>query len=231
VVWLQELAPAKPSGGRFGRYVQEFLPQIGVRDELGLFCPAVGSDSVAVFLNRRDGRFSASEAARLRAFYPAVAVLYRQHIKALLRSDAAAVSPSLGRPLRVTSAAGRTIWVTQEWQAQAAPERAAPEQTGQCTAIAADFGVAERFVWTPAPEGGAAAADSVAWAARAGLTPRECDIVRLMLRGLDSRAIAAALGLSEGNVKNHKRRIYGKLDITSERELILMYLAAVTAEA
>ncbi len=37
--------------------------------------------------------------------------------------------------------------------------------------------------------------------------------------------IAAALGIAENTVESHLRSIYGKLDITTERELFLRYLS------
>ena len=61
------------------------------------------------------------------------------------------------------------------------------------------------------------------------LSPREREIVRLILSGHLRAGIARKLGLSAGTVKNHRRNIYGKLDITSERELFLQYLDATGA--
>jgi RNA polymerase sigma factor (sigma-70 family) len=57
-----------------------------------------------------------------------------------------------------------------------------------------------------------------------GLTPRERDIVRLVLGGFPTAAIADRLGISPGTVRNHRKRLYAKLDITSERELFSLFL-------
>jgi DNA-binding CsgD family transcriptional regulator len=56
------------------------------------------------------------------------------------------------------------------------------------------------------------------------LTPREREIVQLVVEGHPSATIAQRLGISRGTVKNHRRRLYDKLDITSERELFLLYV-------
>ncbi|HEX4153776.1 MAG TPA: helix-turn-helix transcriptional regulator [Steroidobacteraceae bacterium] len=56
------------------------------------------------------------------------------------------------------------------------------------------------------------------------LTPRERDIVRLALMGYPSVRVAEKLGLSINTVKNHRKRIYSKLDITTERELFLNFV-------
>lgn len=57
-----------------------------------------------------------------------------------------------------------------------------------------------------------------------GLTSRECEIVGLSLRGYPTMAIAERLGITQGAVKNHKLRLYRKLDITTERELVPLFM-------
>jgi len=59
---------------------------------------------------------------------------------------------------------------------------------------------------------------------RAELTPRERDIVGLILLGYPTAKIAARLKLSVNTIKNHKKRMYNKLDITTERELFLGFV-------
>lgn len=59
---------------------------------------------------------------------------------------------------------------------------------------------------------------------RAELTPRERDIVGLILLGDPTARIAARLKLSVNTIKNHKKRMYNKLDITTERELFLGFV-------
>jgi DNA-binding CsgD family transcriptional regulator len=63
-----------------------------------------------------------------------------------------------------------------------------------------------------------------------GLTQREQDIVALILEGHPTITIAKRLGIGRGTVKNHRRRLYYKLDITSERELFLLYLSWLSAK-
>ena len=47
--------------------------------------------------------------------------------------------------------------------------------------------------------------------------------VQLILAGHPTANIAERLGITVGTVKNHRRRIYEKLDITTERELFLQF--------
>lgn len=55
------------------------------------------------------------------------------------------------------------------------------------------------------------------------LSGRERQLVGLILAGYPTALIAKRLGISVGTVKNHRRNIYRKLDITTERELFLQY--------
>jgi DNA-binding CsgD family transcriptional regulator len=61
----------------------------------------------------------------------------------------------------------------------------------------------------------------------AGLWPdlslREKELAQLILSGHPTLAIAQRLGITPGTVKNHRRRIYEKLDITTEREMFLQF--------
>lgn len=55
------------------------------------------------------------------------------------------------------------------------------------------------------------------------LSSRERDLVELILAGHPTAVIADKLGITVGTTKNHRRRIYDKLDITTERELFLQF--------
>jgi DNA-binding CsgD family transcriptional regulator len=64
---------------------------------------------------------------------------------------------------------------------------------------------------------------------REQLTPRERDIVHLVLAGYPSSKIAERLNLSLNTIKNHRKRMYAKLDITTERELFLNFVNFIIA--
>ena len=57
-----------------------FQRQAKICDELGMFLPGVGRASIALFLERSKGWFSAAEKERARRVYPAIAGLYRAHV-------------------------------------------------------------------------------------------------------------------------------------------------------
>ncbi|VXD02499.1 Helix-turn-helix transcriptional regulator [Enterobacterales bacterium 8AC] len=73
------------------------------------------------------------------------------------------------------------------------------------------------------PASSAPATDNAAQA-RYALTPREREIVDLILKGKGSQQIAERLFISLGTVKNHRKNIYGKLNIGSQAELFNLFL-------
>lgn len=60
------------------------------------------------------------------------------------------------------------------------------------------------------------------------LSAREAEIVRLMLKGHSTKSIARLLGNSPETVKFHRKRIYAKLNISSQGELFSMFLGALS---
>lgn len=52
------------------------------------------------------------------------------------------------------------------------------------------------------------------------LTPRQCEILRLLEQGFDNRTIAQNLGLSIKTVENHLTRLYRQLNVNSRLEAV-----------
>lgn len=63
------------------------------------------------------------------------------------------------------------------------------------------------------------------------LTPREREIVALILKGHSSLSIGAVLSLSPETVKVHRRHIYAKLKISSQGQLFRLFLAGQSTAA
>lgn len=61
------------------------------------------------------------------------------------------------------------------------------------------------------------------------LTPRECEVVKLVLRGYSTKSISQSLGISPGTVKVHRENIYGKLGVSTQAELFNMFIASISA--
>ena len=58
------------------------------------------------------------------------------------------------------------------------------------------------------------------------LSDREREVVQLILRGHSSESIGFNLGISLGTVKTHRKNAYAKLGISSQSELLSLFLQA-----
>ncbi len=63
------------------------------------------------------------------------------------------------------------------------------------------------------------------------LTPREREIVGFILKGHSAEATGQALGVASGTVRIHRRNIYAKLGISSQRELFARFMAGAGLSA
>jgi DNA-binding NarL/FixJ family response regulator len=61
--------------------------------------------------------------------------------------------------------------------------------------------------------------------AAAQLTPRQCDLARLLQQGADNAAIARAMNLSVKTVENHLTRLYRQLGVSSRLEAMAYVVA------
>lgn len=59
------------------------------------------------------------------------------------------------------------------------------------------------------------------------LTEREREVVHLLLQGNSAKAIARALGISPDTARNHLKRIYPKLKVSSQAELFALFFRAL----
>ena len=59
------------------------------------------------------------------------------------------------------------------------------------------------------------------------LTPKERDILELLLRGHSVKLIAQKLSNSLGTIKHHRKNIYTKLDVCSQAELFYLFISAL----
>lgn len=62
------------------------------------------------------------------------------------------------------------------------------------------------------------------------LTDRECEVVRMILRGHSSESICFNLGISLSTVKTHRKHIHTKLGISSQSELLSLFLRSLQTD-
>nr|WP_062335434.1 response regulator transcription factor [Herbidospora sakaeratensis] len=58
---------------------------------------------------------------------------------------------------------------------------------------------------------------------RFGITRREREVLNLLAQGLSNASIAIRLGLTEKTVKNHLNSVFGKLNVSSRTEAVLLW--------
>jgi DNA-binding CsgD family transcriptional regulator len=251
IVPLRRVLSGKASRNR---YVNVALTEAGITDEISVFLPPVGGSSLALFFDRRAGRFRESEIARLERAYPLIAGLHQAHVTCLMAGscdleDETGVALPKARPIRILDRAKQEVFQNAAWQRLnktdakgLAAALAKLPRSGSGQASLAPGLILHRAPLSPAfglaPGGMIDTVEDVGMAPAAPgqpglppnlarhLTPREQEIVELILQGYPTKSIADKLRLSRGTIKNYRQRLYDKLDITTEREIFLAFIAA-----
>ncbi len=238
VATLHQLATAELWGSP---YAQEVLRAARISDELAIFLPSFGGASPTLLLDRADGTFTDAELALVEHAFPLVAGLHEAHLNAITtRGFASHVDE---KPLRIVDRCGRELSANSAWRkllaehtsglAEAivalgdAPQAHSRLPDGRIlvrSPLSADFGAAPDGVCEEIETPAAATIPLSPFDWLEPLTPRERQIVMLILEGHPIAGIAKRLGLRCGTVKNHRLRLYQKLDITTERELFLTHM-------
>jgi len=245
VTSLRRLAPAEMWKSR---YALEFMRAARISDEIAVFLPPLGGASPTLILDRTNGVFTPAELACVERVFPLLAGLHNAHLRSIVNRGM--IPHAAEKPLRLIDRSGKELAANLAWKkladdpqsglVEAVAELAASDATeialpdGRLlirSSLAADFGAAPGGlcdqVEAPALSGPAVPCDS--WLAP--LTRREREIVMLTLEGHPIAGISKRLGVTSGTVKNHRLRIYQKLDITTERELFLTHMQHLQGSA
>jgi DNA-binding CsgD family transcriptional regulator len=59
------------------------------------------------------------------------------------------------------------------------------------------------------------------------LSPRECEVAHMILKGHSSESIGRNLGISITTVKTHRQNLYAKLGLSTQQELFSLFLASL----
>jgi DNA-binding CsgD family transcriptional regulator len=231
-------------------YPRIYQPKLGISDEVAVMLPGMGGACLGIFLGRRETRFAKADIARVRLVFPCIEGLHRAHIGRLFARLVDGTRPRAAepfpRPTLIVTRAGDQIYSNRAWR------RATRKDPGIAKALVGLAGGRQRRLSLPngtilhverfgtdfalAPGGRmfaleptGVAGDAVETGKRAAddfarLTPRERQIVHLIMEGASAGEMAKRLGLSKGTVKNHRLRIYKKLEVSSERALFLRFL-------
>jgi DNA-binding CsgD family transcriptional regulator len=251
VTTLSMISPPRPQRNAFWHV---FLRQAQVADEIAFFLPAVGRASIALFIERAQRRFTAAEIKVARHAYPVLAGLHHAHVASvfanLANQNHADDAGKIPAAMLLVDRAGKRVHVTDRWlqfERMHLELAAAVADVGSgrrrhadlpdgyilhVETLANDFPLAPGGTIYSIERSGLPPIrlryeDALSEFLRGQITPRERQIVELILAGYSNEAITKRLGISTGTVKNHRKRLYYKLDITSERELFALFLASL----
>ncbi len=258
VLSLGELSGADGSVGEKARvYIVRFQPQTGMADEIAVLCPKIGG-AVDNYFFLRGTPFSQDEMDMLRALYPTIRALHDLNQRLILKALGEGATQITGFPeadaFAIDDSQGRQSFVSSNWQQlvgqtialsdavsharQAAPGQPRIVDTAHVVSerLGADFPPAPNgritfIIQRPMASSSLVLSDVIESLFANRLTQREISICHLALRGFPSASIAEQLGIAVGTVKNHRKSIYRKLDITTERELFLLLLNHVGAQS
>lgn len=234
------------------RYMRELFKSFFIFDELAILLPVPGGVSIAVCCDRQRVEFETEDRRVVEKILPVVASLHKLHLdRAFALASTRGDPEEAGQQIAflVLDEGGRVVHESRYWlqlglsasvrngilaMASAEPDGEAPTIEDY---IVRWEGLAEDFQL--APNGKIVTIERRTNAAQQltledglktfsehwHLTNRETDIIRLIIVGHPNSHIAKSLGIGLGTVKNHRHRLYNKLDITTERELFSMFLS------
>lgn len=240
---LRTLCAEGPLDRTYARYLDVDL---GIVDELALLLPLNERSFLALCLDRHRHAFHEGELRLASEMLDILLEMHRQHVtRTVERQVARSAVLSGGAPteILIMTASGACLFQSEGWteaarhafDRTAIPEHLAssdrhviPANGGWClfrpACEATDALLQDATVFVLRKEAQDFGSRLDRLARLYGLTERQKQIVQLSFEGHHNASIARLLDISVGGVKNHKLRIYDKLDITSERELLPAFL-------
>ena len=234
-------------------YREGFQIKARFLDEMALFFPVIGHSGLALFVQRSVVPFSDEDRAKAQHIFPALEGIHRAHVGRLFyelryRSDNAdrtlIQAPTLivdrcGTPAYVSPAwrdAEQKIaelrgvvaaWHHDEQRKALTSLNVGPSHQIRIEAFDRDFPLAPEGFMLILEQASTLDAKLAAALQKLDLTSRERDILMLTVQGKTTGEIAQALAISKGTIKNHRLRMYRKLNVTSERALLGMLMPLI----
>ncbi|MEH3118134.1 MAG: LuxR C-terminal-related transcriptional regulator [Methylorubrum populi] len=246
VLTLSELNKTSPEAIIYSNI---FKPAANISDELGMFFSTVGHCCFGLFLERERGFFSRADIRRAELIFPALEGYHRSHLGLLFNTlrytNGTEAGDLTNRPTLIRDRHKVDVFSNTSWrQAVEADASLVPLLEGfdpiggvqsLCSrdyiltseAFDRDFSLAPGgriFMLQPRAQLQDEGANHQAVADMlSALTPRERDILSLTMSGQSTGQIAQHLKITKGTVKNCKLRLYRKVGVSSERDLIRMF--------
>ncbi|MBL0374335.1 helix-turn-helix transcriptional regulator [Rhizobium sp. KVB221] len=224
---------------------------MSIFDELAVILPAYGGVTIALCCERHRLRFESHDYQNATMVLPLLDALHKLHIDRLFLSAGRLGRDATNDAILILDRRGQTVYKSEAWLRHTSAAAELPrivEEMHRSESSSLTFGDQQVAHWerlsddfSLAPGGGlviieqrspdplAISGDAAlqAFCRQKELTPREAEIVRLSFVGLPNAAIAKQLGVSVGTIKNHRWRLYYKLDITTERELFHQFISTL----
>jgi len=232
---------AEQSGVEYRHYWKNFYKKTGLKDEFGIFISSNKHTTFVIFLERTE-KFSQNDLKKINALFPIISTLHQNNIRLLMEHlVTSARKPNiLSDAAVITDRFGHEITSNQKWksnfnfrqyscreiieaslQTSAHPEFTV-EPIGQNSNIANDGYLIQQTCKGTFSPTDSTSAKLIHFHSRFKLTPREKEIVKLMFEGKANTDISKILQISINTVKGHRKRLYAKLNITTEREFHLL---------
>lgn len=237
-------------------YLEQIFKIAFIYDELAFLLPTVGGLTIAICCERVKGMFTEEDKQHANALFPLVVSLNQLHLQSFFSNRMGTLqhnTDDFAGAILILDSKGDPVFSSDAWQQSNLTDsqtafRALQERSAGAPFL--DLGKDALVHWeeldasVPLAPGGvilsaerkSGEAISISWeqaitrfCEKYAITPRETDIFSLALLGFPNSGIASQLDISVGTVKNHRWRLYTKLDITTERELFFLFLSEVIA--
>ena len=247
------LAEVRASTSDMNAYLEVFFPTAGMSDELAVLLPAFGGGVVGIFLQRRRA-FTAAQIEIVKTFYPLIESFHQtQDRLTITTARTGPYQDRFDRHVILLDEAGCETFRSSDL---ANFERTSTGFVNALTELAgkpsgSSIQLAEGTLHIEDLGDGLASTQRgricffhggptaalprelssaiESFLRLYDLSKRQSEIIELTLLGYSSHNIARKFALSEGTVRNHRKLIYDKMDVTTEREIFSMFLKHLTA--
>jgi len=226
-------------------FYDEMFRTADIRDELVFLLPTIGGVFTAICIDRSRRYFSEAEILQSRLIYPTLRRIHELHTRQILYGQIGGTSSNDETPMLILDIEGRILF--RNTSKIGSLESDIEKSINKISDISRNGSeqISDQMIlhWeildtahSIAPGGKAVVLERVSpgyldmasqdviqrFSTMYNLTPRETEIITHVLEGQTTAKISEFMNISAGTVRNHKHKLYYKLDITTERELFCM---------
>lgn len=234
-------------------FYDEMFRTAAIKDELVFMLPTVGGVYTAICVDRAVRVFTKTEHLRAKSILPALVQIHRLHTYHMLYGAVGKSFDGHEIATMVQDTDRRILFRNAQWANLATTEIETRIAKIPMLSPEGSEKLDDKIIlhWETldlsnaiAPAGKAVMLEKVSpgfldltskeflerFSVQYELTSRESEIVGYTLAGHSTVKIAVFLNVSVGTIRNHKHRLYTKLDITTERELFSMMFISIAGK-